>query len=174
MDGKHIAIRCPKNAGSLFFNYKGYHSIVFMAVMDADYKFIWVNVGARCSASDAQIWNQSDLKEVIEDGTIGFLAAAPLPGDDRPIPYFIIGDDTFALRTWLMKPFSRRNITNEERIFNYRLSRARRTVENAFGILANRFVALLTTLTQQPGTVASIVVFFALDSFSSYKDLRLL
>ena len=72
LDSKHIAIRCPKNAGSLFFNYKGYHSIVFMAVMDADYKFIWVNVAANDSASDAQIWNQSNLKEVIEDGTIGF------------------------------------------------------------------------------------------------------
>ena len=43
-----------------------------------------------------------------------------------------------------MKPFSRRNMTNEERIFNYRLSQVRRTVENAFGILANRFAALLT------------------------------
>ena len=74
------------------------------------------------------------------------------------MPYFIIGDDAFTLRTWLMKPFSRCNMTNEERIFNYRLSQVRRTVENAFGILANRFAALLTTLTQQPDTVASIIL----------------
>lgn len=146
LDGKRRAIGCPKNTGSLFFNYKGYYSIVFMALVDADYKFIWVNLGANGSASDAQIWNQSDLKEVIEDGSIGFPAAVPLPGDDRPMPNFIIGDDAFALRTWLMQPFSRRNMTNEERIFNYILSRARRIVENALGILSNRFAALRTTL----------------------------
>ena len=44
-----------------------------------------------------------------------------------------------------------------ERVFNYRLSRARRIVENAFGILANRFQVLLTTMRQQPETVQMVV-----------------
>ena len=47
----------------------------------------------------------------------------PLPNDDRSMPYFIIGDDVFPLRTWLMKPFSRRSLPDAKRIFNYRLSR---------------------------------------------------
>ena len=53
----------------------------------------------------------------------------PLPHDDRDIPYFVIGDAAFALRTTLMKPFGAKPLTMEERIFNYRLSRARRCVE---------------------------------------------
>ena len=60
--------------------------------------------------------------------------------------------------SWLMKPFSHRNLEREECIFNYRLSRARRIMENAFGILANWFQCLLMTLQQEPETVGSIVL----------------
>lgn len=67
-------------------------------------------------------------------------------------------DDAFALRKSMMKPYGNRGLTNEERIFNYRLSRARRVVENAFGILANRFQVLLTTMQHHPSTVKLIVV----------------
>lgn len=158
LDGKHVAIRCPRNGGSLYFNYKGFHSIVLLALVDADYKFLWVDVGSNGSASDAQIFNQGELKDCVEDGTIGFPPDEPLPNDDRPLPYFIIADDAFPLRSWLMKPYSRRNMALEDRIFNYRLSRARRVVENAFGILGMRFAFLVTTLRQEPETVVQMVL----------------
>ena len=157
IDGKHIAIKCPKNSGSIYYNYKGFYSVVLLGLVDADYKFIWVDIGSNGCSSDAQIFNDCQLREGIEDGSIGLPAPENLPSDDRPVPYFLVGDDAFALKTWMMKPFSKRNISDEERIFNYRLSRARRIVENAFGILANRFQCLLTTLKVQPQTVSSIV-----------------
>ena len=95
-----------------------------MALVGGDYKFIWVDIGANGSASDAAIFNHSEMKEVTENDTIGFPAADPLPNDDRPMPYFIIGDYAFPpLSTWLMKQFSRRNLLDAERIYNYRLSR---------------------------------------------------
>jgi len=157
LDGKHIAIKKPNNAGSVYYNYKGFHSIILFALVDADYKFVWIEVGNNGASSDAQIWNRCSLKKYIVDGRIGFPAPTPLPGDDQDMPYFLIGDDAFALETFLMKPFSRRNMERTERIFNYRLSRARRIVENAFGILAHRFRCLLTTMMQRPETVSSIV-----------------
>ena len=82
------------------------------------------------------MFNDSELKEAAEDGTIGFPDAEPLPNDNENVPYFFIGDDTFALRETMMKPYSHRTLNRDERIFNYWLSRARRVVENTFGILA--------------------------------------
>ena len=68
----------PKNHESPYFSYKGFLSIVLMALVDADCKFIWVDIGANGSASDAAIFNHSDMKGVIENGIIGFPAAGPL------------------------------------------------------------------------------------------------
>ncbi len=157
MDRKHIAIKCPKGGGSLYFNYKKFHSIVLMVLVDADCKFIWIDVGANGSASDAQICNSSELRECIESGDIWLPAVVPLPNNDRPMPFFIIGDDAFPLHTWLMKPFSQRNMEMDERIFNYRLSRAHRVSENAFGIIANHWRCLLKAQEQNPKIVESIV-----------------
>lgn len=56
----------------------------------------------------------------------------------------------------MQKPYSHRALSQEERIFNYRLSRARRVVENAFGILANRFQVLMSTMQHHPATVRLI------------------
>ncbi len=79
------------------------------------------------------------------------------PHDTQDVPFFLIGDDAFALNPHMMKPYGHRGLSHDERIFNYRLSRARRVVENAFGILANRFQVLLTTMNQAPSTVRLIV-----------------
>ena len=136
LDEKHIAIKCPKNGGSLYFSYKEFHSIVLMALVDANYKLIWIDIGANGSASDAAISSHSEMKEVIQNGTIGFPAEDLIPHDDRRTPYFIIGDDAFPLRTWLMNHSQDGNWPDAERIFNYRLSGVRRAVENAFGILS--------------------------------------
>lgn len=139
LDGKHVAIRKPPKSGSLFHNYKGFFSVVLLALVDAEYRFRWVDVGTEGSCSDAQIFNQSELKERIEDGSIGFPEAEPIERGGPNLPYFILGDDAFALKTWLMKPYSVRGRGREYQIANYRLSRGRRVVENAFGILASRF-----------------------------------
>ena len=58
-----------------------------------------------------------------------------------------------------MKPYSRMGLGHDERIFNYRLSRARRVVENAFGILANKFQCLLNaTVYKKTESVKSLVL----------------
>ena len=158
LDGKHVRIQCPAKSGSLYYNYKKFFSIILFALCDADYKFLWTEIGCNGIACDAQVFNQCELKELILNGNINFPDPEPFPGDNRDMPYYIAGDDAFPLKTWLMKPFSQRGLDARCRTFNYRLSRGRRVVENAFGILANRFQVLLGRMRQNPKVVCKIIL----------------
>ncbi|XP_062588068.1 putative nuclease HARBI1 [Saccostrea cucullata] len=157
LDGKHVAIRKPASSGSLYYNYKKFCSIVLLALVDANAKFLWIDVGGLGHQSDAQIFNASELHKCIVDGSVHLPAAEPMTNDDVDVPFFILGDDAFALKPYLMKPYTIRGLTKEETICNYRISRGRRVVENAFGILSSRFRCLLTTLQQNPDNCRLIV-----------------
>ena len=158
LDGKHVAIQKPKQGGSLYFNYKKFHSIVLMAVADANYKFLYVDVGAEGSAGDGGTWYKCTLHEAIENNRVGFPEDSPLPHDDTPIPFHLVGDDAFALKTFIMKPYSHQSQVHHEKIFSYRLSRARRVVENAFGLLTSRMRVFGTTIQLQPAVVKIITM----------------
>jgi hypothetical protein len=146
LDGKHITLVKPAHGGSNYYCHKGFHSIILLGLVDADYKFIWTNVGAPGSESDCGVYNASTLEPALREGTLGLPDDAPLPGDDRPTPYFMVGDDAFALRKWMQKPYPHRYLDHGQQIFNYRCSRGRRVVENAFGILAARWRCLHTPM----------------------------
>lgn len=158
LDGKHVAIRAPPKSGTFYHNYKGFFSLVLLALVDANYKFIFVDIGAHGSFSDAGIFNTCNLCKAIENGTAGIPEPQSLPHHDKPTPYAIVGDDAFALRTWLMKPYPNRGLTRAKRLFNYRLSRARRVSENAFGILTSRFRCMSNSMLQLPENVKVIVM----------------
>ena len=115
-------------------------------------------MGASGSSSDAQIFNRSKLKRRIENRTLRLPPLEPLGPGGPDLHYFLLGDDAFALMLWLIKPYSRRQLTREERIANYRISRWKRVVENSFGILVQRFRVLLTTMEQRPKVVRDIVL----------------
>ena len=55
------------------------------------------------------------------------------------MPYYLVGDDIFGMQMWLQRPYPGNELSEEKRIFNYRLSRARRVIENAFGIMVARW-----------------------------------
>ena len=150
MDGKHVAIRAPAHSGSQYHNYKHFHSIVLLALVDANYKFIFVDVGSNGRACDAGIYGKSKIASAMENNTLNIPPARHLPGRVNKVPYVIIGDEAFPLKPFLIKPYPSKVLTDYERIFNYRLSRARRVSENAFGILVNRFRVLAKYIHLEP------------------------
>ena len=156
LDSKHVAVQKPQNTGSIYYNYKGFFSIVMLVLCDANYRAIWAHVGSHGSESDCGIYNDSPMFQGVQEGTINLPLPEPLPNDNEDTPYFFIGDDAFPLREHMLKPYSARYLNQDQLVFNYRMSRARRVVENLFGIMAHRFRCLLTTLEVTPENAISI------------------
>ena len=71
----------------MYYNYKGFFSVVLLALGDADYKFIWIGTGGDGHQSDGQLFGDSDLKQCIDNQTINFSDDDPLPNDDKDTPY---------------------------------------------------------------------------------------
>ncbi|KAF0756214.1 DDE Tnp4 domain-containing protein [Aphis craccivora] len=113
MDGKHVVLQSPMNSGTEYFNYKSCFSIVLFALVDADYNFLFVDIGCQ---------------------------RLPLPGKNVDIPFVILADGAFALTNLIMKP------------------RARRTVENAFGISSAVFRVLRKPLLLEPQKAQIVVM----------------
>lgn len=145
--------------GSELYNYKHTNSLILFAVSDAKYKFIVVDVGARGRESDGGVFERSAFGRLFNN----HLLQLPPPVYNKDVrchlPYVFLGDDAFPLGVHLMKPFPQEvNGKPEEVIYNYRFSRARRVVENAFGILSARFRILRQSIIGSETLVQNIIL----------------
>lgn len=174
IDGKHIRIKCPPNSGSCYYNYKKYFSIVLLAICDHLYRFKLVDIGAYGGNSDGGIFDASIIGKSLKNSQLNLPEDnATLPGSDISIPGFFIGDAAFPLITRIMKPYSASDLTEPQRNFNYRHSRARRTIETAFGILANRWQVFHKPINMLPITADKITLAsVCLHNFLMYEEQR--
>jgi hypothetical protein len=104
--------------------------------VNSDYEFIYVNVGCTGRVFDGGVIETTNFYDRLKKNRLN------LPSNDVTkgnFNFIFVGDDAFVLHKHLLKPLSATNFSTEERVFNYRLSSARRTVENDFGIMAKRF-----------------------------------
>jgi len=139
IEGKHIRLKCPSNSGSMYYNYKHYYSIVLQGLADVRYRFITIDVGAYGKQSDGGIFCHSSLYQLLSSNNFNMPHARKLPLSDVELSFVILGDEAYPLLSYLMRPYPRRQLTESQRLFNYCLSRGRRVVESAFGILAGKW-----------------------------------
>lgn len=160
IDGKHIRLRCPSNAGSAYYNYKGFHSMVLLAIVDANIKFIAIDAGSYGREGDAGIFLKSEMGKRINDGLFNIPEPIALPNTEIVLPNVILGDEAFSLHKNVMKPYPRAQslLDHTKAIYNYRHSRARRTTENAFGVLCSYFRIFFTPIATKVDCVDNIVV----------------
>lgn len=156
VDGKHIRIINP--LGSMYHNYKGYASVVLMAVADSEYCFTYVDIGSYGKDCDSHIFKKCSLWSSILNSELELPKENCLTGTTSPnMPYFFVGDEAFAIHKHLLRPYGGSNLTMKQRIYNYRLCRARRYVECTFGILTNKWRILHRAINLEPDFAVDIV-----------------
>ena len=154
IDGKHVELQCSENTGSSFFNYKGIYSVVLL-VVDANYLFKYAHVGMQGRTCDGGVF----LHNALTSGKLNVPLLSVLPGNDTLVPYVLVADDAFLLTSYLIKPYGGEVPKGSpKRVFNYRLSRARHIVENAFGVLASVFRIFRKPLIVKPSTAEHITL----------------
>jgi len=93
---------------------KHFRSANLNALCDASYRFIWVDMGSYGWDNDGTVFGRSNLYSCFENSDTN------LPTGNTPLPYVIVGDGVFPLKTWLPKPFTGRSVSERQTIFNYR------------------------------------------------------
>lgn len=137
--------------------------MVLMAVCDADYKFIYIDVGAMGQCSDGGVWKRCSLYADMNDDNNPLQIPPPdvIGGMEEPTSYYLVGDDAFPLSTNLMKPYGGGGLSKKQRIYNYRLCRGRRIIENTFGIMCTKFQIFHKAIRMMPLGVERVITAFA-------------
>lgn len=148
----------PGNAGSHYNNYKHTHYIILMAIAGPSYECLYADIGTNGRTSNGGVWNKCGMSKAIEDGSLSLPPRKCLPMGVTKVPYVFVGDDAFALKPYLMKPYLEHGLDLEKRVYNYRYSHARRLSENLFGILTNRWRVFRTVLTLPPKSIKILVL----------------
>jgi len=131
--GCHIPIKCP--AGGLksckeYHSFKNFYSIVMMAMVDSNCRFIWGTCGFPGNSHDAIIFQSTQMWSDIKEGKFIPQIAKNING--VLVPPLVVGDSAFPFQPWLMKPYSNAVLTPKQRYFNYRVSRARMVTEECY------------------------------------------
>uniref|UniRef100_A0A673LCF8 DDE Tnp4 domain-containing protein n=1 Tax=Sinocyclocheilus rhinocerous TaxID=307959 RepID=A0A673LCF8_9TELE len=129
-------------------------------LVDADNRFRIIQVGDFRRTSDGGVYARSELGRGMKNNTLHVPPSTSLPGAAHlgNVPFVMVGDAAFPLKPFLMRPYPGANLTFKKRIFNYRLSRARMVVENAFGILSAKRRIFLNRINMQPKNVDTLVI----------------
>ena len=115
IDGKHVTIRKPSNDGSYHYNYKHTHSIILLAIAGPEYEFSYADAGSNGRVNDSGIWNKSSLLQAIQNGSGKLPKHDALPVNSVIAPYAFVGDDAFAVKRFMMKPYPQQNLTADKR-----------------------------------------------------------
>ena len=104
MDGKHVMVQVPPNAGFEFYNDIGFHSIVLLVVCDAQYCFALMDLGDAGRLSDGGIFANSAFGKQLLSENLGLPPPENI-GIGEVMPYCVVADAAFPLKTLANKKY---------------------------------------------------------------------
>lgn len=129
-----------------------------LAVSDANYCFTLVDIGVEGRQSDGGIFANSKFGQQLERNEMNLPQPSAVEHNGSPLPYVLVADEAFSLNSYMMRPYPRcSRLNRQKKIFNYRLSRARRVVESAFGIMVARWRIYRRPIIASTSTVLKII-----------------
>lgn len=150
IDGKHVRIKASNNSHYKYYNFKKFHSVVLQAVVDCNYKYLSIDVGAPGRQHDSRTLQNSNFYLPIPKDM-------PLPRSNTKVPFVFLADGAYAISRHIMKPFRGVNLTSDKKLFNRKLSSARSRVERVFGQMAQQFSIFHQPMQQSVEVVIDII-----------------
>jgi hypothetical protein len=106
LDGKHVRIHPPCGSGALFYNYKQFYSKILIALVNANYEFIYVDVRKNRRKSDPGVTEYTKFCQLLSKDALN------LPGNYETrenLNFIFISDEAFALHEHVLTPYSERD-----------------------------------------------------------------
>lgn len=132
VDGSLIPIDSPRQNEYMFVDRKGDHSINTMVICGPNLEFFYASARWPGSVHDARVLRCSTLAQQWENGW-------------RPFPNaLLLGDSGYGMKKWLITPNIPIQIPRTEAVMRFlrAFKHIRRMVENALGILKEKFPSL--------------------------------
>lgn len=112
-----MLFQAPPKSGSTYYNYKGRHSINLMAISDANYCFLILNIGAEGRRSDGGVFRNSDIGIRFENNNMNLPEPTQVGVNGPKLPYVLVADEAFALTPYMMRPFPRsKNLNLQKKV----------------------------------------------------------
>ncbi|XP_054846352.1 uncharacterized protein LOC129336948 [Eublepharis macularius] len=156
IDGTHIRIGQTRGRPDQYGNRKNFSSILLQGTVDHTGRFVDAEVGWSGKNHDAFVFRNSAICAAMDTGV--FVPGNPtLTVNGVSVPPLMITDGAYPMRRWLMKPYGKFAITQQQKYFDRCLARARNKVECSFGRLKGRWQCLLHRLRAREENVVTIV-----------------